>query len=264
MARVLMASIDNAPTVSSPPMDCTGPVETRALFHRNSDPLHLYQHHLGRGATLSIVGTPTDKLIHIWKGAVEAGGRTLTARSTAIIEYGSALQLTALDPDTAVLLFHRRERGNDHHAGGHVHLLPVERVPRIDNAGGTRTGMALHANAQCATCQVWLHENDFGEAGGEVAVHSHSEDEVIFVRAGSVRLGKRLHGPGTAIAIAANTKYGFVAGPDGLSILNFRGAAPTYISADGSVVLDEAELWRSTVGELEYLAPSRVPQDSHA
>jgi len=252
-----MASTDTAPTVT-PPADSTGRMETRALFHRDSDSIHLHLHRLGGGATLNVDGTPTDRLIYIWKGAVEAGGRNLAPRSTAIVEHGSSLRLTALEPDTSVLEFHRRQRGNEHRAGGHVHLLPSDRVPRVDNAAGSRTGMALHADAQCPTCQVWLHENDFGEAGGEVAVHSHSEDEVIFVRAGSVRLGKRLHGPGTAIAIAANTKYGFMAGPEGLSILNFRAAAPTYVSADGSVVFDEAELWRNTVGQLEYLAPVRT------
>ena len=261
MTRVLMASTDKAQTVPSS-ADCTGLVETRALLYRESDPIHLYEHRLGRGATLNVTGTPTDRLIYVWKGAVEAGGRNLAARSTAIVEYGSALRLTALEPDSSLLVFHRRQRGNDDHAGGHVHLLPSERVPRVDNAGGSRTAMALHANAQCATCQVWLHENDFDEAGGEVAVHSHSEDEVIFVRAGSVRLGKRVHGPGTAIAIGADTKYGFRAGPEGLSILNFRGAAPTYRSADGAVVLDEAELWRNTVGQLDYLAPVNVMESA--
>ena len=115
--------------------------------------------------------------------------------------------------------------------------------------------MALHADSQCPTCKLWLHENDYPDADKETALHSHSEDEVIFVRAGTIRLGKRLHGPGTALAIAANTKYGFWSGPDGLSFVNFRGTAPTYTSADGSMVLDEAELWRSHVGKPEYLVP---------
>lgn len=113
--------------------------------------------------------------------------------------------------------------------------------------------MALHADARCPTCELWLHENDFFAANEETALHSHSEDEVIFVRGGSIRLGKRLCGPGTALAIAANTKYGFRSGPDGLSFVNFRGTSPTYRSADGALVLDEAELWRTKVGVPHYL-----------
>ena len=42
-----------------------------------------------------------------------------------------------------------------------------------------------------------------------------------------------------------------------------RAGAPTYVSADGSVVLDEAELWRNTVGQLQYLAPVRVTENAH-
>ena len=30
------------------------------------------------------------------------------------------------------------------------------------------------------TCSVWLHENSYAMAGKETALHSHSEDEVIF------------------------------------------------------------------------------------
>lgn len=93
-------------------------------------------------------------------------------------------------------------------------------------------------------------------ADRENVLHSHSEDEVIFVRAGSVRLGNRLYAPGTALAIAANTVYGFFSGPDGLSFVNFRGTSPTYKTADGSMVLDEAELWRNAVGRPDYLVPA--------
>ena len=90
-------------------------------------------------------------------------------------------------------------------------------------------------------------------ADKETELHSHSEDELIFVRAGSVRLGNRLYGPGTAIAIAADTLYEFWSGPDGLSFVNFRATSPTYKKGDGSLVLDEAELWRKAVGKPEFL-----------
>ena len=78
--------------------------------------------------------------------------------------------------------------------------------------------------------QAVAHENDYSNADEETALHSHSEDEVIFVRAGSIRLGNAVHGPGTALAIAAHTKYGFFSGPGGLSFVNFRGTSPTYTS----------------------------------
>ena len=117
-------------------------------------------------------------------------------------------------------------------------------------------GGALHANAQCPTCSVWLHENSYAMADKETTVHSHSEDEVIFVHTGSIRLGNRIYGAGTALAIAANTKYGFFSGPDGLGFVNFRGTSPTYTSGDGKTVLDEAELWQGMLGSPQYLEPA--------
>jgi hypothetical protein len=68
-----------------------------------------------------------------------------------------------------------------------------------------------------------------------------------------VRLAQ--YGPGTALAIAANVRYGFHSGPAGLHFINFRGSSPTYTSADGLTVLDEAELWRSALGRPAYLSP---------
>jgi hypothetical protein len=210
-------------------------------------------HRLGPGATVRFTGAPTDRFIYLWQGGVEAGGAKLGPRSSAIVEYGSSLILTARSDGASVLAFSLRERGPDERLGGHVHLLPNERVPRIDQVGGKAVGMALHADSQCPTCKLWFHENDYFGAGEVTAVHSHSEDEVIFVRAGTIRVGNRLYGAGTALAIAAHTKYGFSSGPGGLSFVNFRGKSPTYTSADGAVVLDEAQLWRSHLARPQYL-----------
>jgi hypothetical protein len=254
MSRVSLASVDQSPVVASP-SGTTGPVETRAIFNRERDPIHLHLHRLGAGASIQMSGDPTDCLLYLWEGTVHTSGPTLGARSSAIVEYGQSLQVTAGNEGAAVLAFQMKERGPEERAGGHIHLLPSERVPRINGVGEKRIGMALHADSQCTTCKLWLHENDYPGANEETALHSHSEDEVIFVRGGTIRLGSRMYGPGTALAIAANTKYGFFSGPDGLSFVNFRGSSPTYRSADGSVVMDEAQLWRSHVGKPNYVEP---------
>ena len=251
MPKVSLASVEKAPVVGSP---ATGEVETRALFARDVDPIHLFVHRMGPGAAMQFAGVPTDRLLYVWKGEIEAGGARLKPRSSAIVEYGTSLTTTAGKDGATLLAFSLKERGAGERAGGHVHLLPSERVPQTESVRGKRVGMALHADSQCPTCKLWLHENDyFGPE--ETTLHSHSEDEVMFVRDGQIRLGNRLYGPGTALAIAAHTKYGFFSGPEGLSFVNFRGTAPTYRTADGSMVLDEAELWHSVVGKPEYLEP---------
>jgi hypothetical protein len=131
--------------------------------------------------------------------------------------------------------------------------MPNAHIVRpVHIADGKRASMALHADSQCPTCSSWLHENEYASEDVETVLHSHSEDEVMFVTAGTMRVGNRYFGPGTALAVRANVKYGFFSGPGGLSFVNFRNAAPTYRTADGSVMLDEAELWRNLCGEPRY------------
>jgi hypothetical protein len=251
MPRVSIASVNEAPTI-----DLAGsavrPVETSALFARDCDPIHLHVHRLRAGASLRFTSAATDHLIYVWTGTAVAEDTELGPRSTAIVEYGASLTMAGGSEGAVLVEFNMQRRTPSARGGGHIHLLPQDCVPRVDVNEGKRVGMALHADSLCPTCQVWLHENDYADADVETAVHSHSAHEVIFVRAGEIRLGHRLHGPGTALAIAADTKYGFRSGPHGLSLVNFRGAPSTYVSADGSVVLDEVELWKNHVNKPEY------------
>jgi len=59
--------------------------------------------------------------------------------------------------------------------------------------------------------------------------HSHSVDEIIFVVSGSMLVGPRRVGPGTAFAVAADTVYSFVVKEEGLHFINFR-ASESYVS----------------------------------
>jgi len=207
-------------------------------------------------ATIRITGTPSDRLIYVLAGSAEAGGRPLAARSSVIVEYGARLDIRAGADGATLLVFHCSQREAADRPGGHVHILPSEHVPRTDCFhGSTEVGGGLHGDAHCPTCSVWLHEQMFMAPHKETALHSHSEDEVIFVTGGCIRLGNRDYGPGTALFVAANAKYAFHSGADGLTFINFRGSSPTYTAADGSMVLDEAQLWRSELGAPPYLEP---------
>jgi hypothetical protein len=255
MAKVAITPLERAREIS-PPAESEGLIESRAYFGKPIDPIHLQYHRASRRAKLEVSGQPTDRLVYVWKGSVEAGGAALKAGSSAIVEFGASLTLAASGEGATLLVFNVSERRPADREGGHVHLLPSESVSRSASFHGTAgIGGGLHADAQCPTCRVWLHEQVYEMADQETVLHSHSEDEVIFVTDGAIRLGQRLYGPGTALAIAANVKYGFHSGPAGLHFVNFRGSSPTYTSADGLTVLDEAKLWRSALGRPAYLSP---------
>ena len=254
MAKVLIATVDEAVQVRSP--DGIGDVWYRSMLSGPGQPIHLRVHELGADASLEVKGEPSDVALFFWKGSAAAGGAVLTEKSSAVVERGASLKVRGGSQGATVLAFNLNAETSAR-SGGHVHLLPRERVPHREKLGENEgIGGALHANAQCPTCSVWLHENSYAMADKETTVHSHSEDEVIFVHTGSIRLGNRIYGAGTALAIAANTKYGFFSGPDGLGFVNFRGTSPTYTSGDGKTVLDEAELWQGMLGSPQYLEPA--------
>jgi hypothetical protein len=267
MARVRIVSPTDAIADGEPRP--AGWSRSVAVFDQESDPLHMWIHSLGSNSEREIRGDSTDAVAYVWKGAATAGATTLAERASLIVERNASVTLTGAAQGATILVFNLSGLPGRARAGGHVHLLPSERVPRtLDMGGSGVAGGALHADAACPTCEIWLHENDFYQSGYEVAVHSHTEDEIIFVRAGGIRLGNRLYGPGTTLAIRANTKYGFRAGPDGLSFVNFRATSPCHVSADGSHIMDEAELWRTHVGAPQYLdltvACRQAAQERHA
>lgn len=56
----------------------------------------------------------------------------------------------------------------------------------------------------------------------EIRLHSHDEDEIIYVLEGEMRISNRVVGRGGCLTIPGGVFYGFHAGPKGLRILNFR------------------------------------------
>ena len=250
MAKVAIRTLDQIVPEPSPE-GARGRVESSAFFDGERQSIHLHLHRLAPGAELPLAGMDSDLCIYVWEGSVTAGDAELDLRSSAVVQRGAVMPVTAGADGAALLVFSARDAAGA--SGGKVLLLPNSQVPRTFAMGAEGVGGALHADAHEPTPNVWRHENDYAMADKETALHSHSEDEVIFVREGSVRIGNRLFKRGTALAIAADTLYEFWSGPDGLSFVNFRGTSPTYRKADGSLVLDEAELWRNAVGKPEFI-----------
>jgi hypothetical protein len=253
MTKVQFVSPDGAALIEAPASG-GGRIQSRAYFNKEADPLHLQVHELPADTVLNAGSLETDTLVYVWMGAVVVQGVRLAERSSLIVERGASAAVSAVDNAAKLLFFTPKKPRPGEQTAPRLRLLPRERVPCNRDLGGQGlAGGALHADASPASCHLWLHENDFYVGGNPVAVHSHTEDEIIFVREGELRVGNRGYGPGTALAVAANTKYGFQVGPAGLSFVNFRASAPTYKSSDGTHSMDEAEFWRSQTGRPEYL-----------
>ncbi|MDE8653564.1 hypothetical protein [Novosphingobium album (ex Liu et al. 2023)] len=247
MAKVKIVTFERA-RLLAPLAQAEGPIASRAYLDAERDPLHLLHHTLSPGAAITIAGQPADKMVYVLAGTVSLGGAALVEGSSAVVEFNAGARFVAGDDGAILLAFHQAARPASARPGGHVHILPRAAVPRTHDLGTqNEMGGGIHADAACPNCTVWLHENDFhSRTGTVVPPHSHSEDEIIFVTAGRIRLGSRLYGPGTALAVAADTIYGFATTGAGLSFINFRAASPTVTTAHGKS--DEAIMWISRLG----------------
>ncbi|MCJ2179421.1 hypothetical protein [Novosphingobium album (ex Hu et al. 2023)] len=223
-------------------------------------PLELHRIELAAGERFEIGPRGVDTVVYVLTGAIGCGGCSLPAGSSLIAERGASAMIHAGFGGAEVLVFAGTRAGRGE--GGHVHLLPRDRVPACARMSEqSDTGGAIHADSDCPSCEVWLHENHFSGAeapGPEEAArgaHSHSEDEIIVVLDGSMRLGSKLVGPGTALAIAADTLYSFTPGPDGLSFVNFRAHRPGDIHFAHGPPMSETGIWRAILPQPDYLEP---------
>lgn len=261
MAKVVVVTPDKA-QAGALPQGFSGGGEVEVYLEGDKFPLQLHLHQLADGQSLQIGPLPVECVAYVWRGEAEAGGRPLPAGSSIIVEQGQTIAVKGSGQGAQLLAFASGKPMEAQAAGGHVHLLPADRVPRSADLGGHGVAGGMHADSDCPTCSVWLHENHFPprepltEEQQEGGIHSHSEDEIIFVIDGEMRLGNKPAGPGTAVAIAAETLYSFSPGPNGLSFINFRAAMPNEIKFANGSSMSETKYWRDSVPRPEYLEPA--------
>jgi len=257
MPKVSIANAGQAPLRESVAGCIFDSGMARALFDGPADPIHAHVFTIRPGGSLALAPHPTDRVAYIWEGDARLGATMLGAGSSFITERGAQGEVAAGEGGATIVTFAAAAALADARAGGALHALPAGAVPRFTAENGL-TG-ALHADGACPTCSAWLHENAFpppaatAPQSAEAGIHCHSESEVIFVAAGAMRLGAKLVGPGTAIAIAADTMYSFLPGPEGLHFINFRAQQPSDIRFKNGPVMDEVAYWRDRVPSPVYL-----------
>ena len=76
---------------------------------------------------------------------------------------------------------------------------------------------------------LWMHKSEFGTPFPQGLAHFHPEHEIIFVVEGGMIVGRHIHKPGTALAVDADTVYGFGVDAGGLGFTNFRPCEPHFV-----------------------------------
>lgn len=188
---------------------------------------------LDAGAALTWDPSHGEEALYVESGELVVDGRSCGAGGAIVIEARACPTVEARVTSRGV---HMGARG-----GG----IPVDDVSSNSSAGGTdRNASAVHvvgprgtfeaiepgretrffADATCPHCSLWLLYTARSFAY-ESPVHSHSQDELIHVLRGEIRLGSLVAGPGATVFIAADQPYHFCSGPAGFAFLNYRRAA---------------------------------------
>lgn len=224
MGKIVLRSVDQAdlsPFPTVPGLSAHGSTGTRALIDGAGRPLVLWQHDLDAGAEIRFDAPDQGHLLYVWRGAVDVGGEPIGADDVAIIERHGVVTVRA-DAPARLVHFHAPGPGpKDALARGAVH---IRRKGELGQHVHPQTTITLYADSSCESCDLWLHsgETPDGMLNFVEQLHYHSRDEIIFVVSGSMLVGPRRVGAGTALAVAANTVYSFAVNAEKLHFINFR------------------------------------------
>lgn len=138
-------------------------------------------------------------------------GRLRVERDAELVHFGSSLGV----PRT---WGHYGPPASSDHG---THVLASEDVPvDVRSRDGSTTSIRWFADSSCRTCRLTLLEAS-SDAAWSAPSHTHSQDELIHVTRGSIRVGSLVVENGSTVCIPANHRYGFrTDGP--YSFLNYR------------------------------------------
>ena len=228
MPSVAIKTVDESPSVAFPALDgvtASGPVKTRCVMAAER-PLYLWVHELAPGASIRWHSPKVGHAIYVWKGGITVAGQALGDASVVIVEHKGSAAIEAGAGGATLVHYHQSEAlpNMTAKAGGNVHVVGKDGLHRRIDAP-RNTVHTVWADAHCPTCDLWLHHSKFGLSRPQGEPHMHSAHEIIFVTGGRTVVGK-IHPPGTAIAVDAETIYGFGVDEGGADFSNFRPSNP--------------------------------------
>lgn len=241
MRKIEVVKPDRFPTqeaFSAPHCRLVGPGRGRAASPPGAS-IGFCALELDAGSSLRWDAGHGDEALYVESGELEVDGRRCPGGGAIVIEAGAAAAVVARSA-SRVLQMGARE------GAAAQAQLPQSGAPEIHVVGPRGTFEAIEpgrdtrffADATCPRCSLWLlfTARTFGY---ESPVHSHSQDELVYVLRGEVRVGSLTAGPGSSIFVAADQPYQFRSGPEGFAFLNYRRAGSRMtIRPTGQVIVE--------------------------
>ncbi len=198
---------------------------------------------LAAGTELSWGTEHGDEAVYVRSGSLTIEGRVCPADGAVIVEAGVAATATA-ESDASIVHVGPADpsppsdglRGPAESAGRGVRVVGPDGLwATVDDTQRTR----FFSDASSSTNRLWLLATDRPQYF-ESSAHSHSQDELIHVLRGEIRVGRRVVGEGDTLWVAADRRYKLYSGGDGVHFINYRRDASVMTSPNYDAPLLEA------------------------
>lgn len=248
MAKITARDLDRTGAHDRPgPAPGSGAVEvsgssTHQLCGPDGFSLWLGLTHLAPGTEWRWDQGHGDEVLYVQDGRLHADGRECPTGGTVVIESDATAIVRAPVATTVVHMGPTDPRppadgpyGPPDGPPHGVHVVGAGGTWAQPREGGTSR---YFADSTCPTCRPTLlmvaRGDDFA-----APVHTHSQDELIYVLEGSILLGRRELGPGATLSVGAGVRYTFRGGPQGFCLINYRRDASFQGFVDGRPPLEE-------------------------
>lgn len=251
-----------ATTPAGPPPASSIATGVRSSVRLSPDGYSIWLHvtDLDDGATITWTGADDggpahgDEALYVLDGALAVDGQPCPTDGAVVVEAGAAARATAVGP-ARVAHFGAADPeppadgrfgppssggpgGHGAHDGRGVHVVAPSGWAR---SGTDEVGALWYADSTCPTCRATLLKVS-AEKKRDGRAHTHSEDEIILLLRGSIRLGAVVLEAGGSLCVPAGVRYAVRSGDDGYAFLNFRRDVSEQVYERGSEPLLETAL----------------------
>jgi quercetin dioxygenase-like cupin family protein len=219
-----------------------------SLFAPPEFALQMVRATLDRGSELHGSRRAGDEVVYVVSGSLSTGDDQCPTGGVLLVDRGAELHLQAKS-ETVLLHFGRQETFGRAPGAGRTRVHTVGPAGTYATSDGRRD-TRFYAESDEDFSATFFYTGRTGPFRS--LPHSHSQDEIIYVAAGSLMFGARLVPAGSAIAVPADRRYGFRGDDAGFALLNYRPGPSYFSGSDGAPAFLEG-------GRATGMAPVAAP-----
>jgi quercetin dioxygenase-like cupin family protein len=188
--------------------------------------LFLVVSELADGAVIEWDANHGDEAVCVLEGELDVDGHRCPSGGAVVVESGVVCRATAIG---ATRLAHYGPTDPTPPADGllgpadpHDHGVHVVGDGGWFRAGNDTYSQTWWADSSCPTCRISVFRIEHPDGPDNDVPHHHTQDEIIYVLEGELRLGSYRCPAGTAISIPAYMRYSLRSDGKAFTFLNYR------------------------------------------